>query len=126
MRCRKCVGLRYHSQQLHRADRLNARASKIERNYLGVLNDKKPRGMRWKTWNRLCDATDLFRHVSMVRTLRHLNKGATSEPAKPPPKGVSGALLRRRARATGQRAWLESWAEPATGRSIGGVLRSLI
>ena len=55
--CRKCLRLRYHSQGLTPAYRLQARADKIYAQ-LGALDSDfvpKPKWMRWRTFNRRMD-----------------------------------------------------------------------
>lgn len=61
--CRRCMRLRYHSQGLAPADRLERRADQLYAR-AGVEDDAglihKHKWMRWRTFNRLMDqANDL-------------------------------------------------------------------
>ena len=62
-RCRKCYGLAYASQNEDALDRMRRKAEKI-RERLGGRADinecfpEKPKGMHWKTYNRLTAEAD--------------------------------------------------------------------
>ena len=58
--CRRCYNLAYRSQSLAPDDRAVAQAAKIRRALggpEGILDDfpEKPRGMHWRTYDRLCE-----------------------------------------------------------------------
>jgi hypothetical protein len=57
--CRKCFKLRYHCQGLNPAYRLQNRADTIWSRLEGDSEMAiKPKGMRWRTFNRLCDRAE--------------------------------------------------------------------
>ena len=70
--CRHCYDLVYESQREKQYDRLARRADKIRRKLEwkpGILNGKgwhKPKGMHWKTFNRLVAEHDRLVHSSLL------------------------------------------------------------
>jgi len=78
--CRKCYHLVYQSQREANFDRASRRADKI-RDKLewepGILNGrgwKKPKGMHWKTYEKLCKEHDYYVQISLagIATKLHL------------------------------------------------------
>ena len=65
--CRRCQGLAYASQSERREERLDRRADKI-RERLGWDRDhrRKPRGMRWRTFERLTSEYQALREASLT------------------------------------------------------------
>jgi hypothetical protein len=59
--CRCCLGLAYESQQLNPGVRAARRAEKIRARLGGTVADPfrvKPRGMHWRTYQRLCEEAE--------------------------------------------------------------------
>jgi hypothetical protein len=77
--CRHCYRLAYPCQREPTYDRQARRADKI-RNRLnwepGILNGKgwKPKGMHWRTFERLSEEHDSLVSASMAGILRHLKR----------------------------------------------------
>ena len=63
-RCRRCYRLAYQCQREDRGQRCQRRANKIIKRLGEDLYDDcyppKPKWMRWRTYNRLCDQADEF------------------------------------------------------------------
>ncbi len=82
--CRTCAGVAYPSQAEDRGDRAARRADWIRERLgwsPGILNgsEGKPKGMHWKTFDRLNAAHDfwMLRCLRETPSLRHLELGLT-------------------------------------------------
>jgi hypothetical protein len=73
--CRHCTRAAYASQNETRSDRLMRRARKIRRR-LGAGVDltesiwRKPKGMHWRTFERLCDEAETADNMSLLLAVR--------------------------------------------------------
>jgi len=78
--CRHCTGAAYASQNEAASDRLMRKARKIRRR-LGASTNlteeiwPKPRGMHWRTFERLCDEAEAADHGSLILAARRLGIG---------------------------------------------------
>ncbi len=75
--CRQCGGLGYATQKEGAGDRASSRADKLRKRLgwgAGILNGdgSKPKGMHWKTFQRLKDHHDALVHVSFLDIGRKL------------------------------------------------------
>lgn len=82
--CRRCYRLCYESQRENYGDRATRRADKIRERlgwFPGILSGDgpKPRGMHWRTFNRLVDQHDEFVNVSMCWAVRRFGADLLSE-----------------------------------------------
>ena len=73
--CRSCYGLAYESQQEDLPGRAQLKAQKIRMRLGGSecpadLFPDKPKGMHWRTYERLCEAHDLAYTHSFTRLIR--------------------------------------------------------
>ena len=69
--CRHCHQLSYTSQRESIDDRAARRANRIRKRLgwpVGIFNPngEKPKGMRWKTYWRLCDEHNAFANVTLI------------------------------------------------------------
>ncbi len=77
--CRKCYQLAYQSQREVNYDRAARRADKIREKLNwepGILNGKdwtKPKGMHWKTYEKLCKEHDYYVQFSLAGIATKLN-----------------------------------------------------
>ncbi len=77
--CRKCYHLAYASQRETVEDRAARRANRIGVRLgwdIGTFTSdrRKPKGMHWRTFNRLREAHDRFTQVSLQGTVRRLSR----------------------------------------------------
>lgn len=68
--CRQCGGLTYATQKENMSDRASTKANKLRTRLgweLGILNGEgvKPKGMHWKTYNRLKSQHDALVQISL-------------------------------------------------------------
>ena len=75
--CRQCGGLGYATQKEGAGDRASSRADKLRKRLgweAGILNDSggKPKGMHWKTYQRLKSQHDALVQVSLYDISRKL------------------------------------------------------
>lgn len=74
---RQAYGLAYRSQREGAFDRMAERAHDLRRKLGGVAGfdapfPKKPKGMHWKTYNRMLDEIDFLEETSVAMAMRKL------------------------------------------------------
>ena len=73
--CRSCYGLAYESQQQDPPDRALLKAQKIRMRLGGSgcpadLFPDKPKGMHWRTYDRMCEDHDFAQACSLMHSMR--------------------------------------------------------
>ena len=73
--CRSCYGLAYESQQQDPPDRSLLKAQKIRMRLGGSgcpadLFPDKPKGMHWRTYDRMCEDHDFAQACSLMHSMR--------------------------------------------------------
>ena len=77
--CRSCYGLAYESQQEDLTGRAQLKAQKIRMRLGGSgcpadLFPDKPKGMHWRTYERLCEAHDLAEARFFMTSMRRADR----------------------------------------------------